>query len=491
MECKTNDNRCYDNLFRTTLTALHSLQSNAEYLKLSAEKKNNNSSKLKDIQKYLLRTGITIEKLDTLSVIHVAGTKGKGSSCAYTEAILREHGYTTGFYSSPHLVTVRERIKINGQSISESLFTEYFWEVHRKLENTKEHESDMPMYFKFLTVLMFKIFLELNVDVAIIEVGIGGLYDCTNIVRNPVCVGITSLALDHTSILGSTLEDIAYQKSGIFKDGSIAFSVPQDPRAMGVLEKRAVERNCRLCVIPPFEEYRWENISPILKIKNRVRQENASLAIQMASAWITSKNNEHLSSLPNTVDMNKNSIQHMDKIAMGLSSCKWPGRMQILRSSIGNFLLDGAHTIESMRSCVSWFNDFVAKKGGGKNILIFNTSAMRDSTTLMMLLKSILFEKAYFVPNYAGVNSIDDECNNFLMDTQKLKCSKNAEFWGADSVHANSVSEVLQEIKKANSHRQANYSNNETCHVLVTGSLHLVGAVLAVLDPHLTMSTQF
>ncbi|XP_076654557.1 folylpolyglutamate synthase 1 isoform X2 [Halictus rubicundus] len=491
MQCKINHNRCCDNLLRTTLAALHRLQSNAEYLKLSAEKKHTNSDKLKDIKKYLLRTGITFEKLDTLSVIHVTGTKGKGSSCAYTEAILREHGYTTGFYSSPHLVTVRERIKINGQSISESLFIEYFWKVHKNLENAKEYESDMPMYFKFLTILMFKIFLDLNVDVAIIEVGIGGLYDCTNIVRNPVCVGITSLALDHTSLLGSTLEDIAYQKSGIFKHGSIAFSVPQHPRAMGVLEKRAVERNCRLHVVPPFEEYRWENISPILKIKNVVQQENASLAIQMATAWIMSKNNKHLVSMPNTVDTNINGIRNMDKFAIGLSSCKWPGRMQILRSSIGNFFLDGAHTIESMQCCIRWFNDFVTKKGGGKKILIFNTSAMRDVTTLLTPLKSLQFEKVYFVPNYAGVNNVDDEFNRFFMDTQKLKCSKNAEFWGAGSVLANSTSEVLQEIKKANSHRQANHNKDEMCQVLVTGSLHLVGAVLAVLDPHLTMSTQF
>lgn len=176
-----------------------------------------------------------------MSVIHVAGTKGKGSSCAYTEAIVREHGFRTGFFSSPHLVTVRERIRINGQPISQLCFAEYFWEVYRKLEDTKKHESDMPAYFKFLTVLMFHIFLDLNVDVAIIEVGIGGLKDCTNVVRNPVCVGITSLALEHTSLLGNTLEDIAYQKAGIFKPKAVTFSVPQHPRAMSILEKRSIK----------------------------------------------------------------------------------------------------------------------------------------------------------------------------------------------------------------------------------------------------------
>ncbi|XP_078045527.1 folylpolyglutamate synthase 1 isoform X2 [Augochlora pura] len=490
MEPKIYHNQCQNNLLRTTLKALYNLQSNAEYLKLSSENKSTITCKLEDMQKYLLRIGVTTEILDTLSVIHIAGTKGKGSSCAYTEAILREHGYSTGFYSSPHLVTVRERIKINGQSISEALFVEYFWKVHKKLEETKEHEFDMPMYFKFLTVLMFKIFLDLKVDVAIIEVGIGGLYDCTNIIRNPVCVGITSLALDHTSLLGSTLEDIAYQKSGIFKPKAVAFSVPQHPQAMRVLEKRAVEQNCTLYTIPPFKEYKWENMSPILNMKNCVQQQNASLAIEIASTWMAFKSNKYSSSLTNIVNTNRNSITHMDKIAIGLSSCKWPGRMQIMKSSIGNFYLDGAHTIESIQCCISWFAN-VTKESGGPKILIFNTSGKRDPLILLKSIKSLQFEKSYFVPNYAGVNRIDDETNKFFIEEQKSQCLKNAEFWSAGSVLADSVSEALQKIKKDNSQWQATYNNNEKCHVLVTGSLHLVGAVLAVLDPHLTMSTTF
>ncbi|KZC11507.1 Folylpolyglutamate synthase, mitochondrial [Dufourea novaeangliae] len=490
--------------YEAALQALHGLQSNAEYLNLATQNNCNDSCKITDTRKYLLRTGITLEKLDTLSVIHVAGTKGKGSACAYTEAILREHGYNTGFFSSPHLISVRERIKINGQSLSQLLFAEYFWKVYEKLESTKEHESDMPMYFKFLTILMFNIFLDLNVDVAIIEVGIGGLKDSTNIVRNPVCVGISSLAMDHTSLLGNTLEDIAYQKSGIFKPKTIAFSVPQLPLAMHVLEKRSVEENCTLHIIPPFEEYTWENLSPILKIRNHVQKQNASLAIQMATTWIMVEGNKSPSVVYNTVQTNKVSyiynnyvqqtnlskIVSMDKIAMGLASCNWPGRMQILRSSIADFYLDGAHTTESIESCISWFND-VTNRRRGKKSLIFNVTGNRDSTKLMIPLKSLHFENAYFVPNYAGVESIDDAFNRFRMDEQKLKCLKNSEFWGAGSVIANSVSEVLREIKKDTSKHQVTCNNDEKHQVLVTGSLHLVGAVLAVLDPDLTMNTQF
>ena len=495
--------------YEAAMKALNSLQSNAKYLKLASQGNRDDSCKLHETEKYLLRSGITLEELDTLSVIHVAGTKGKGSTCAYTEAILREHGFTTGFYSSPHLVTVKERIRINGQPISQLCFTKYFWEVYKKLDDAKEHESDMPTYFKFLTILMFKIFLDTKVDVAIIEVGIGGLKDCTNIVRNPVCVGITSLALDHTNLLGNTLEDIAYQKSGIFKPQAIAFTVAQQPQALGVLKKRAVEVGCTLHIVPPFGKYKWENLSPILKARSNVQEQNASLAIQLATAWLFCEANKCSTVTHNTayitrlcdkyngnIEINSPTEQtqsieilSMDKIAMGLSSCKWSGRMQILRSTIADFFLDGAHTIESMECCIAWFID-ESIKGNGKKILVFNTSGTRNSSKLLMPLKSLRFFKAYFVPNFAGIEDVDDATNCRLMEEQRLKCKNNCDEWGSGAIFADSVFEVLQKVKE-DSEAEMKYNNNEKYQILVTGSLHLVGAILAIVDPNLTMTTQF
>lgn len=143
--------------------------------------------RIKTINKYFnllySRSGLSLDRLDDLSVIHVTGTKGKGTTCAFCETVLRAHGFKTGFYSSPHLFEVRERIRINGRPISESQFATAFWKIYDKLEKHQESPTDMPLYFRFLTIMAFHVFLEQKVDVAIVEVGIGGEYDCTNIMR--------------------------------------------------------------------------------------------------------------------------------------------------------------------------------------------------------------------------------------------------------------------------------------------------------------------
>lgn len=181
--------------------------------------------------------------LAQLSVIHVAGSKGKGSVCTYTEAILRHHNVKTGLFTSPHLVSVTERIKLRGGSISKQLFNDYFWEVYDALQLKKDNERDLPSYFKFLQIMAFYIFVRENVDVAIVEVGIGGEFDSTNIVRNTEIVGITSLQLEHSQLLGETIEEIAWQKAGIIKEASHVFAMPQQqPACLRVITERFHEK---------------------------------------------------------------------------------------------------------------------------------------------------------------------------------------------------------------------------------------------------------
>lgn len=199
--------------YQDAVRMLNTLQTNASYLEQAKRQQGDPQTQLEAMELYLARSGLQVEDLDRLNIIHVTGTKGKGSTCAFTERILRNYGLKTGFFSSPHLVQVRERIRINGQPISRELFTKHFWRLYQRLEETKDGSYvSMPAYFRFLTLMAFHVFLQEKVDLAVVEVGIGGAYDCTNIIRKPVVCGVSSLGVDHTSILGDTMEKIAWQK---------------------------------------------------------------------------------------------------------------------------------------------------------------------------------------------------------------------------------------------------------------------------------------
>ncbi|XP_021891033.1 folylpolyglutamate synthase-like [Carica papaya] len=181
------------------------------------------------------------EKINDLKIIHIAGTKGKGSTCTFCEAILRECGFQTGLFTSPHLIDVRERIRINGLDISEDKFLLYFWECWNLLKDNLIDGLPMPPLFQFLTVLAFKVFISEQVDVAIIEVGLGGKRDSTNVIKEPVVCGISSLGMDHTESLGNTIGQIASHKAGIFKPEVPGFTVPQLSEAIDVIQQRAHE----------------------------------------------------------------------------------------------------------------------------------------------------------------------------------------------------------------------------------------------------------
>ena len=193
-----------------TMAALHDLITKRHRERLQTDS-------IDAMHDYLARLQLDVSRL---KVVHVAGTKGKGSTCTMVESILRTKGYRTALYTSPHLVDVRERIRINGALLPKEDFSRFFWEVHEQLRHTADAPSTrfpaMPGYFRFLTLLAFKVFLSLGVDVAVIEVGLGGRLDATNVVSPLVC-GITSLDYDHTNVLGNTLAEIAFEKAASLK----------------------------------------------------------------------------------------------------------------------------------------------------------------------------------------------------------------------------------------------------------------------------------
>jgi len=215
--------------FEKTIATLNSLQSNHALRKNMRPSSDHNFIKTK---KLCCALGFT-ERLKTLSFIHVTGTKGKGSTSFYTDYVLRKSArLKTGCFASPHLVSVTERIRINGKPIDKTIFIMHFWRVFSAISALK---LEKPGYFAMITLVSLSVFLEEKPDVVLFEVGIGGKYDSTNVIpSSDICV-FTPIGLDHQEILGKNVTRIAEQKAGIIKNNSQVFTVAnQHPDALQV-----------------------------------------------------------------------------------------------------------------------------------------------------------------------------------------------------------------------------------------------------------------
>ncbi|NXM96523.1 FOLC protein, partial [Sylvia borin] len=356
--------------------------------------------------------------------------------------------------SSPHLVQVRERIRINGQPISKDLFNKYFWLVYNRLEETKDPaHASMPAYFRFLTIMAFHVFLQEKVDLAVVEVGIGGTYDCTNIIRAPVVCGVSSLGIDHTSILGDTMEKIAWQKGGIFKPGVPAFTVAQPERPLEVLRERAQERKgsrfspqCPLYLCPELDDFE-EGCRPLeLGLAGAHQRSNAALALQLARTWLQRRGCQGLGELkeipPSTKVLERPvplapAFQLTDAMIQGLRDTEWLGRTQVLSHGPVTWYLDGAHTTSSIQACVRWFRQAALNQdkphdGSEVRVLLFNATGDRDTAALLKLLVPCHFDYAVFCPNFTEVsvaNNADQQNFNVTLENALTRCLENQRTW--------------------------------------------------------------
>ncbi|XP_074320506.1 folylpolyglutamate synthase [Silene latifolia] len=333
-------------------------------------------TKLERMVMYLKILGLE-EKIAGLKIIHVAGTKGKGSTCAFSEAILRECGFRTGLFTSPHLIDVRERFRIDGLDISEEAFLRYFWDCWDQLREKVSKELPMPPLFQFLSLMAFKIFVHEKVDVGIFEVGLGGRNDSTNVIKEPVVCGITSLGMDHMEILGDTLAKIAAHKAGIFKPNIPAFTVIQPPEAMTIIKERAHELKVPLGVVSPLSREDLNGLQ--LSLAGDHQFANAGLAVTLCTSWLELTGNSRIIAFN---DDNKGNLP--DAFLRGLSAARLSGRAQIVHDTIPKssnissgdltFYLDGAHSPESIDACARWFSDAVKGSEGSKSMPSLDSS---------------------------------------------------------------------------------------------------------------------
>jgi dihydrofolate synthase/folylpolyglutamate synthase len=228
--------------FRTYEKAIKYLFGRTDYEKETRLSYNVTTFNLKRMEKLLSLVGSPHQKVATA---HIAGTKGKGSTAAMLAKMLEANGYTVGLYTSPHVVSLHERIIVNSQMIGRSEMLSLLNRVYAPVE--KMAKTDCPTFFEIMTALAFMHFVDKKADIAVVETGLGGRLDSTNVIK-PKVVGITSLSIDHQRQLGSTIDSIAKEKAGIFKRGVPVVTVEQDPAAMRVLRSKAVSVKAPLSV---------------------------------------------------------------------------------------------------------------------------------------------------------------------------------------------------------------------------------------------------
>lgn len=244
---------------------------------------------------------------DNLRCFHVAGTNGKGSVCAIIASVLQEAGMNVGLYTSPHIFKYTERIKINGKDISDTDFAEYVFKIVETADKNEIHLTE----FEILTAVMFKYFSDRKVDVVVLETGLGGRFDATNVIKSNLCSIITHIDLDHTDRLGKTRDEIAFEKSGIIKPNCpVVFSEGYE-----AIRDKADECNSLCLMINPIED------PSELALKGTYQQENLSLALAAIRMVYPNISQETISN--------------------GLHKVKHPCRFEYIKNK--NLLIDGAH----------------------------------------------------------------------------------------------------------------------------------------------------
>jgi dihydrofolate synthase/folylpolyglutamate synthase len=375
---------------------------------------------------------------EKLLFIHVAGTNGKGSTCAMLESIYRAAGLRVGLFTSPHLVSFRERIQVNRQLIPESELVRLVQEI-QPLHKQFPADNHLTL-FEVVTVMALKFFAEQKCDLVIWETGLGGRLDATNIVT-PLASVITNIAFDHQQWLGDTLEKIAAEKAGIIKPGIPVVTATDEPSALAVIEKIAQEKNASLIKIQKSEVRSQKSVLSLLGEHQKI---NAMLAL--ATVEVLQKQ------IPITEE----------KIREGLANVNWPGRLQLIEKPDGQkFLLDGAHNVASakvLRGALE--KNFPTEE----RMLVLGVLQDKDWREICEILAP-LAAKIFVVPvastRSANPKNLAEVCRT---------ANPAAEIFVCDSLN--------DAFEKGGSRGRSPHQAN---NFIVTGSLYLVGEALELL----------
>lgn len=336
------------------------------------------------------RMRIFLEKLgnpqDKLQYIHIAGTNGKGSVCAVLSAVLAEAGYKTGLFISPYITDFRERIQIDNKMISKEILADAVEKTFPIIEKLRE-DGVIITEFEYVNALQFYIHANENCDIVVLETGLGGLLDCTNTILPPLCSVITTIGLDHTAILGSTLEEIAWQKCGIIKSGSVAVTSRQTEGAMSVIECTCKSRN-----VPLFrsESAEIKVISESLE-STVFEYDGEELELHLVGEHQLENAKTALTALKVLCDSGKINVSKK-ALKSGVAKAVNPARLELM-SKNPVVLLDGAHNPNGIEALSNAVKKYLPNQ---KRLCLMGMLADKDSAGSIKLLEG-LFEEVITV----------------------------------------------------------------------------------------------
>lgn len=375
--------------------------------------------------------------------LHIAGTNGKGSVAAMLHAVYKEAGYRTGLYTSPHLVSFCERFQINGECILLDRAAAWIREIRNRVES---HGIELT-FFEYATVLAFLYFADCKVDVGVIEVGMGGRLDATNVV-SPLVSVVTTIAKDHEEFLGRSLEEIACEKAGIIKGGIPVISGVQSAEAKGVLEAVSRETSSPLYQLGRDFQVReadqeqfnyqgpgWSLPGLSLRLKGIHQRRNAALALM-------------------ALELSESSLAiSEDHVRSALRRVEWPGRFEVVREN-PLVIMDGAHNVEGIQALKE---EILAHYAGRKVKTIFGVMRDKDWRPMLSELEKIS-EEIVLTEVKNDRTERASELQRCVSQLQKARIIPDA-------------SKALKELVA---------ESGESDLILVTGSLYLVGEVRPV-----------
>lgn len=386
---------------------------------------------------------------DSLRFVHVAGTNGKGSTCALLSSVLVEAGYKTGLFISPYIVDFRERIQINGEMVSGEVLAEAVERTFPIIEKLRADDCVITE-FEYVMALEFLIHKEAACDIVVLETGMGGLLDCTNVILPPICSVITTIGLDHTAVLGDTIEKIAAQKCGIIKSGSIAVTSAQCAEAMSVIEADCADKGVRLVKSSSVNTEIVEQT-----IRRTVMKYNG---VELTLPLIGEHQIENAKTALAALDIIGESFPiSADALGNGFKNAENPARFELMCDD-PTVILDGAHNpngIEALKNAVIRYND---KQSA---VLVLGMLADKDSRGSIKLLSG-MFDTVYTVtvnnPRTLSAEALAEECKGFF---NKVVVCKNVR---------EAVTEAFTQAKHSDS------------LMVIAGSLYLAGEIRPILQ---------